>query len=380
VLQTEAQCREEETMPVVPTTTNTAVADGFVSDEARWAAVAGRDAAADGCFYYAVATTGVYCRPSCPSRSARRENVSFHASPADAERAGFRPCKRCRPNEASLAERRAAAVGAACRGIERALTGGEEVPQFAELAAEVGLSRFHFHRIFREATGVTPRRYAAALRAERMRRELSDGTAVTQAIYAAGYGSSSRFYETATAQLGMTASAYRHRGRGAVIRFAVGDCSLGRVLAAATDKGIAAILLGDDDAALAAELRRRFTNAEIVAGDAVFGDHLARVIALIEAPGRPCTLPLDVRGTAFQHRVWQALRQIPPGTTATYGEIATAIGAPQAVRAVAAACAANPAAVAIPCHRVVRADGHLAGYRWGLDRKRTLLEREAAKR
>ncbi len=361
-------------------TQDTVETDAFASAEARWAAVVRRDGAADRAFCYSVATTGVYCRPSCPSRQARRENVAFHASPADAERAGFRPCKRCRPNDASLAERRAAAVAAACRGIERALTGGEEVPQFAELAAEVGLSRFHFHRIFREATGVTPRRYAAALRAERMRQELSEGAAVTQAIYAAGYGSSSRFYETATAQLGRTASAYRHRGRGAVIRFTIGGCSLGRILVAATDRGIAAILLGDDDAALAGELRRRFANAAIVASDAAFGDRLAGVIALIEAPAQPFALPLDVRGTAFQQRVWQALRQIPPGTTATYGEIATSIGAPRAVRAVASACAANPAAVAIPCHRAVRADGRLAGYRWGLDRKRTLLEREQAKR
>ena len=347
-------------------------------DAARWAAVERRDRAADGAFVYAVATTGVYCRPSCPARRARRGNVSFHPTPAAAEAAGFRPCRRCRPEGAGPAERQAASVAAACRQIERAVADGDAVPPLAGLAAAAGLSRFRFHRLFKAVAGVTPKEYAAACRAGLARRELDEDGSVTGAIYGAGYGSPSRFYETATARLGMTPSAYRDGGRGAEIRFAVGECSLGSVLVAATGQGVCAIRLGDDPGALVRELQDRFPKARLVGGDAGFEALVARVVGLVEAPGRDHDLPLDVRGTAFQQRVWRALRAIPPGSTASYAEVAAGVGAPRAVRAVAQACAANPVAVAIPCHRVVRADGALSGYAWGVERKRELLRREAA--
>ncbi|MEO6338930.1 MAG: bifunctional DNA-binding transcriptional regulator/O6-methylguanine-DNA methyltransferase Ada [Caulobacteraceae bacterium] len=342
-------------------------------DEARWEAVRRRDPAADGQFYYSVASTGVYCRPSCAARLALRKNVSFHATPVDAERAGFRACKRCRPNEASQAERHAEAVARACRLIETA----EEAPSLDALADAAGLSRFHFHRVFKDVTGVTPKAYAAARRAERVRGELDRGEAVASAIYGAGYNASSRFYAEAQARLGMQPADYRDGGRGARIRFAVGECSLGSILVAATDKGVCAIQFGDAPDELVTALQDRFPKAELVGADADFERLVAEVVAYVEAP-RALDLPLDVQGTAFQERVWDALRKIPLGSTASYADIAVAVGAPKAVRAVAQACAANPTALAIPCHRVVRSDGSLSGYRWGVERKRELLAREAA--
>jgi AraC family transcriptional regulator, regulatory protein of adaptative response / methylated-DNA-[protein]-cysteine methyltransferase len=344
------------------------------SDEERWAQVVRRDRGADGSFYYSVETTGVYCRPSCASRRARRENVRFHASCAAAERAGFRPCKRCRPDQPGLEEQRAAAVARACRLIESA----EELPGLDELAEAVGMSRYHFHRVFKAVTGVTPRAYAAAHRGKRVRDALSRSGSVTEAIYRAGFNSSGRFYASSNALLGMQPKAYRAGGEGAVIRFAVGDCSLGSILVAATDKGVCAIALGDDPEELARELQDRFPSARLEAGDEKFDQLVAVVVGFVEAPAVGLDLPLDVRGTAFQQRVWQALRDIPPGTTVSYAEIARRIGAPRGVRAVAQACAANPLAVAIPCHRVVRRDGAVSGYRWGVERKRALLEREAS--
>lgn len=351
---------------------------GPVDAEAAWEAVVRRDRAADGRFVYAVATTGVYCRPSCPSRTAKRQNVSFHATPEAAEAAGFRPCRRCRPDTASLVERQAAAVAVACRRIEGAVEEGDGIPSLDDLAAEAGLSRYHFHRVFKGATGVTPREYAAARRASLAQRELAEGSSVTQAIYGAGYSSPSRFYESAEGRLGMSPSAYRHGGPGAEIRFAVGECSLGAILVAATRKGICAIRFGDDPDALVRDLQDRFPKARLIGGDPEFERWVAQVVGLVEAPARGLDLPLDVRGTAFQQRVWAALREIPPGETATYAEIAGRVGAPSAARAVARACAANPVAVAIPCHRVVRQDGSLSGYAWGVERKRALLDREAA--
>ncbi len=344
----------------------------------RWAAIVAHDAAADGSFYYSVASTGVYCRPSCASRLARPENVRFHASREEAEQAGFRPCKRCRPEQPARAERDAQLVAAACRRIEES----ETVPSLAQLADGAGLSPYHFHRMFKAATGVTPRQYAAARREARLRQQLADGASVTAAIYEAGYNASSRFYERADAVLGMTASRYRAGGAAAEIRFALGQCRLGAILVAQSARGVCAILLGDDPEALLRELQDRFPRAELVGGDAGFEQLVARVVGFIEAAGAgpALDLPLDVRGTAFQQRVWQALRQIPPGHTASYAEIAQKIGAPQAVRAVAGACAANPLAVAIPCHRVVRSDGGLSGYRWGIERKRALLDAEAQAR
>lgn len=344
----------------------------FADDASRWAAVQRRDRAADGQFLYSVKTTGVYCRPSCAARPARRENVAFHADPAAAEAAGFRACKRCRPAGPSRAETQAAAVAAACRTIDAA----EELPDLDTLAAGAGMSRFHFHRIFKSVTGVTPKAYAAARRAERMRAALAGGAGVTEALYDAGYNANSRFYAESAERLGMRPSAYRAGGKGAVVRFAVGDCSLGAVLVAATEKGVCAILLGDDPEGLVRDLQDRFAQAELVGADADFEATVARVVGLIDTPNCSLDLPLDVRGTAFQQQVWDALRRIPVGRTASYLDIATAIGRPSAVRAVAQACGANALAVAIPCHRVVRSDGDLSGYRWGVERKRELLKRE----
>jgi AraC family transcriptional regulator of adaptative response/methylated-DNA-[protein]-cysteine methyltransferase len=344
----------------------------FADDDARWSAVQRRDPAADGEFLYSVKTTGVYCRPSCAARPARRENVAFHADPAAAEAAGFRACKRCRPNGPSRAEAQAAAVAEACRAIESA----EELPDLDTLAAGAGMSRFHFHRIFTSVTGVTPKAYAAARRGERVRAALASGAGVTEALYDAGYNANSRFYAESAGRLGMRPSAYRAGGKGAAIRFAVGDCSLGAVLVAATDTGVCAILLGDDPQLLVRDLQDRFAQAELIGADADFEATVARVVGMIDAPGRAPDLPLDVRGTAFQQQVWDALRRIPAGRTASYLDIAAAIGRPSAVRAVAQACGANALAVAIPCHRVVRSDGDLAGYRWGVERKRELLKRE----
>jgi AraC family transcriptional regulator of adaptative response/methylated-DNA-[protein]-cysteine methyltransferase len=345
----------------------------FADDADRWAAVTRRDARADGVFYYSVLTTGVYCRPSCAARLPRRENVRFHASCAAAERVGFRACKRCRPNEPPLAERRAAAVAEACRQIEAA----EELPSLDALAEAAGMSRFHFHRVFRAATGVTPKAYAAAHRAERVREELGRSGTVTEAIYGAGFNSSGRFYAASSAMLGMTPGKFRAGGKGVVIRFALGECSLGSILVAATAQGVCAIMFGDDPDTLLRALQDRFRRAELVGADERFEETVAKVVGFVEAPALGLDLPLDLRGTAFQQRVWQALREIPLGSTASYAEIARRIGAPKAVRAVAQACASNALAVAIPCHRVVRTDGALSGYRWGVERKRRLLEREA---
>jgi AraC family transcriptional regulator of adaptative response/methylated-DNA-[protein]-cysteine methyltransferase len=346
----------------------------FASSDARWDAVRRRDRGADGAFYYSVLTTGVYCRPSCAARLPRRANVAFHATCQEAEAAGFRPCKRCRPNEEPLAERHASVVAQACRQIEDA----EEAPSLDALARSAGMSRFHFHRVFKAITGVTPKAYAAAWRARRVRDELAQRTTVTEAIYGAGFNSSGRFYAASSDLLGMTPSAFRAGGDGTSIRFAVGECSLGSILVAATDKGICAIQFGDDPDALVRDLQDRFPKALLVGGDGRFEHLVAEVVGLVEAPAQGLDLPLDLRGTAFQQRVWQALRAIPIGSTASYAEVAERIGQPKAVRAVAQACGANPIAVAIPCHRVVRTDGAPSGYRWGAERKRTLLAREKA--
>jgi AraC family transcriptional regulator of adaptative response/methylated-DNA-[protein]-cysteine methyltransferase len=343
-------------------------------DETRWASVVARDREADGQFYYSVRTTGVYCRPSCAARRANPKNVAFHLTTADAEAAGFRPCKRCRPTEGSLTERYAETVAQACRTIEAA----ETPPRLAELAQGAGLSPHHFHRIFKAVAGVTPKAYADARRGHRVREELGRAGTVTEAIYEAGFNSGGRFYEQSAGVLGMTPTRFRKGGERTTIRFAIGECSLGAILVAATDKGVCAILLGDDPDALARDLQDRFDRAELIGGDAGFEDLVAKVVGLVERPGRGTDLPLDVRGTAFQQRVWQALRDIRSGDTASYSDIAAAIGAPKAVRAVAQACAANHLAVAIPCHRVVRNDGTLSGYAWGVERKRALLDREAA--
>ena len=347
----------------------------YATDDARWAAVQARDAAADGHFVYAVRTTGVYCQPSSTARLPRRENVEFFATAAAAETAGYRASRRARGDQGSVAAERAALVARACRLIEAA----ETPPALDALAAELGMSPFHFHRLFKAETGLTPKAYASAYRARKLREELSTATAasITDAIYGAGFNSNSRFYETSEQLLGMRARDYRAGGAGAVIRFAVGQCSLGAILVAQSQRGICAILLGEDPDALARELQDQFPKAQIIGGDAGFEQLVAQVVGFIEAPSLGLQLPLDVQGTAFQERVWRALREIPPGATVSYTDIAARIGAPKAVRAVAQACGANHLAVAIPCHRVVRRDGDLAGYRWGVERKRELLRREA---
>jgi len=342
----------------------------------RWAAIVRRAAGADGIFYYAVRTTGVYCRPSCGARRALRKNVRFFDSAAAAERAGFRACKRCHPDGAGLAQQHAGLVARACRLIDLA----ETMPDLAALASEVGMSRFHFHRVFTRHMGMTPKAYITAQRAQRVRDHLQRSGSVTGAIYEAGFGSNGRFYAASAAALGMTPSAYRGGGDGVSIRFAVGECSLGSILVAATDKGICAILLGDDAAGLLRDLEDRFPKAQLIGGEPGFERLVAQVAGLVEAPARNLDLPLDLRGTAFQHRVWQALRKIRPGSTVSYSDIARRLGLPGSARAVAGAVAANPLAVAIPCHRVVRRDGSLSGYRWGVTRKRALLEREARMR
>jgi AraC family transcriptional regulator of adaptative response/methylated-DNA-[protein]-cysteine methyltransferase len=354
------------------TTTTTA---GYATDDQRWAAVCARERAADGAFYYSVRSTGVYCRPSCPARTPRRANVAFHPSCQDAEAAGFRPCLRCRPTEPPLAERQAAAVAQACRLIEAL----EQEPDLASLAQACGMSRFHFHRIFKAHTGITPKAYAAARRAERVKRELAQAASVTEAVYEAGFNSSGRFYAASPGVLGMTPSRYRAGGSGESIRFAVAACSLGALLVASTGKGICSILLGDDPDQLVRDLQDRFPKAELVGAEPEFERTVAQVVGFVEAPGIGLDLPLDVRGTAFQQRVWQALRQIPAGRTVSYAELAERVGLAAGARAVAGACAANPVAVAIPCHRVVRNDGAISGYRWGVERKQALLEREGVK-
>jgi len=348
------------------------LAAATVSDP-RWSAVVARDRNADGTFFYSVATTGVYCRPSCGARAARPENVQFHSTTTDAERAGFRPCKRCRPDQVALAEQHAAEFTELCRMIENA----EQAPSLDDLAKHAGLSPYYLHRVFKSITGLTPKAYAEAHRAKRVRSGLDKSGTVTDAIYDAGYNSNGRFYAQSHRVLGMTPTDYRAGGANNAIRFAIGECSLGSILVAASARGVCTILIGDDPDDLAHDLQDRFPRAELIGGDAEFEQLVAKVVGFVEAPRLGLELPLDVRGTAFQERVWQALSEIPAGETASYAEIAKRIGSPKSVRAVAQACAANALAVAIPCHRVVRHDGGLSGYRWGVERKRALLAREA---
>ncbi|MDW5418361.1 bifunctional DNA-binding transcriptional regulator/O6-methylguanine-DNA methyltransferase Ada [Iodobacter sp. CM08] len=338
----------------------------------RWAQLIARDAQADGRFYYAVLTTGVYCRPSCGARLPRPENVRFFSSGQDAEQAGFRACLRCKPDQAKAAPH-TQLIAQVCRQIEIADT----PPSLAQLAQFAQLSPSYLQRIFKAETGVSPKAYAAAHRGQKVRAHLASSASVTEAIYAAGYNSNGRFYEDANQLLGMTPKNFRAGGSNTQIRFAVGECSLGAILVAASQHGVCAILMGDDPQALLLDLQARFLQAELIGGDADFERLVAQVVGFVEMPQRGLDLPLDVRGTAFQQRVWQALQDIPAGATASYSDIAQRIGAPKSARAVAGACAANALAVAIPCHRVVRNDGGLSGYRWGIERKRALLEREA---
>jgi AraC family transcriptional regulator of adaptative response/methylated-DNA-[protein]-cysteine methyltransferase len=336
--------------------------------------VLARDPAADDTFVFAVSTTGVYCRPSCGARAPRPENVSFHATCADAERAGFRACKRCNPSLPPLAERNAALVAELCRELDR----DDTTPRLDTLARARGLSVSHLSRTFKAVTGLTPKAYADARRATRVQEALGRAGSVTEAIYEAGYGGSSRFYEASKRVLGMTASAFRKGGRGERIGYSVVPCRLGQLLVATTEKGACCILLGDEPKSLVRDLEIRFPAANLVSDVDALTAMVDEVVRLVERPHElpALELPLDLRGTAFQRRVWQALRELPVGRTVTYEELARSIDAPKSARAVASACARNPLAVAVPCHRVIGKSGSLSGYRWGLERKRELLRLE----
>ena len=366
------------TPPAPPPATSTAATTRkhraqVTSRDPRWSAVVNRDRSADSRFVYSVSTTGVYCRPSCAARRARPEHVSFHDSCMDAEQAGFRPCKRCRPHTISPAQAQADLVAETCRRLDA----DGPIPSLRTLARSAGLSPSRLHQLFSTATGLTPRRYAALARGRRLEDELGRPGTITTAIYGAGFASSAVFYRAAAARLGMTPSAYRSGGEEETIRYCLARYSLGALLVAASARGLCAVNLAARSRGLVTALQLRFPRATLIAGDADFGRLVAQVIALIEDASASPELPLDLQGTIFQQRVWQALRRIPCGATASYAEIARQIGMPQGARAVARACAANDLAVVIPCHRVVRSSGALAGYRWGLPRKRILLAREA---
>ena len=329
--------------------------------DARWRAVVARDASADGTFVISVRSTGIYCRPSCPARRPKPENVQFHATCEEAERAGFRACKRCKPNDLGLAERQAAKVAEICRFIETA----DHVPSLDELAKRAGMSPYHFHRVFKAVTGVTPAAYARGERAKRMREGLAHEPSVTAAIYGAGFNSNSRFYEKSDDVLGMKPSEYRAGGANNAIHFSVGECSLGSILVARSARGVCAIMLGDEPETLLHELEDRFPKARLIGGDEDFERLVAKVVGFVEEPEKGLDLPLDVRGTAFQRGCGARCKRSRRGKTVSYAELAKRIGAPRAVRAVADACAANAMAVAIPCHRVVRTDGTPVGLSLG---------------
>jgi AraC family transcriptional regulator of adaptative response/methylated-DNA-[protein]-cysteine methyltransferase len=348
-----------------------------VEDEERcWHAVLARDASRDGAFVWAVRSTGVYCRPSCPVRRPTRAQVAFYPLPEVAERAGYRPCRRCRPDSAG-GDAQVELVRRTCRFIAANLEGPLTL---ADLGAEADLSPAHLQRVFKRITGISPRQYADACRLGVLKARLRQRRTVTMAMYEAGYGSSSRLYERASAQLGMTPGAYRKGGQAVAIRYTLTDCPLGRLLLAATERGVCAVYLGDEDRALVAELGREFPAADLGRQDETLRPWLDELVQHLSGGQPHLDLPLDVRATAFQWRVWQELRKIPAGSTRTYRQVAEALGAPRAARAVARACATNPVSVVIPCHRVVRGDGSLGGYRWGLRRKQALLEREKEER
>ncbi len=346
-----------------------------IEADPRWTAIVKRDSSFDGKFYYAVKTTGVYCRPSCNARLAKPQNVVFYETSHEAELAGFRACKRCRPTDESLRHRQAETIVKACRDIEAS----DEPPTLAALAKSAGSSTYHFHRTFKAITGVTPKAYADAHRKKLVQSELTHGErSISEAIYEAGFNSSGRFYAKSNDMLGMTPREYKRGGKDIEIHFAVGETTLGAILVARSEKGVCAISLGDDPARLVRDLQDRFPQAVLFGGDAAFELVVAKIVGYVENPTMGLDLPLDIRGTSFQRRVWEALRLIPVGKTVCYSDVAQLLGAPSAVRAIAGACAANVLAVAIPCHRVIKSDGSISGYRWGIERKRELLRRETA--
>jgi AraC family transcriptional regulator, regulatory protein of adaptative response / methylated-DNA-[protein]-cysteine methyltransferase len=354
----------------------TMVRDRALSDEQAWAAVLGRDRRLDGWLFYGVASTGVYCRPSCPSRRPRRHNASFFTDPAEAERAGYRPCLRCDPRGQRV-ETTPVPVGKAREYIDLHF---HEPVKLEALGRQVGMSPHHLQRTFKKAYGLTPKEYQDILRLRRLKGELRTGGSVTTAIHEAGYGSASRVYEKSDARLGMPPGAYRRGGRGMVIRFGTVASPLGRLLVAATERGVCAVALGDDDATLEADLRAEYPRAGIERSTDGLAEWLDYFVEYLAGDGELASIPIDVQGTVFQQRVWDALRAIPSGEKRSYAQVAAAIGQPKAARAVARACATNRVALAIPCHRVVREGGGLGGYRWGVDRKYALLAREVRRR
>lgn len=343
-----------------------------MQSEQQWQTVLARDPAQDGRFVFAVRTTGVYCRPSCPSRRPRRESVEFYPTPQDAERAGYRACLRCKPT--SISEQAQYVIRA-----RQLLDASEGVMTLSQLSAAVGVSSFHLQRLFKRATGVSPREYQAARRMLQVKQELRNGKDVTTALYDAGFSSSSRLYETTSHNMGMTPAAYRGGGSRSHVQYVVTDSPLGKLLVAATARGICAIRFGDSEGELESELRREFHAASISRNEAAVRSYVDAVLAMVQGQRPAIDIPLDVLATAFQGKVWELLKRIPSGETRTYTDIAREMGQPQAVRAVARACASNPVALVVPCHRVIRSNGELAGYRWGLQRKKKLLELERAR-
>ncbi len=377
-------CPEQSASVSIPLSEPPAAAESLISSvehDPRWQAVLTKDAHFDSQFVYAVKSTGVYCRPSSPSKVPKPKNIIFFDTPQQAEQAGYRPSKRPQADQSSLQQHYAQLVATACASIEKAILHAEIVPDLTGLAQQAGMSKYHFQRVFKQQLGLSPKAYAQAKRAEKLRDQLSNaGTnrgSVTEAIYDAGFNSSSRFYEKSHALLGMNASQYQHGGVNNQIRFALGETKLGAMIIAQSTRGICWIALGDDPGQLLQDLQEQFKQAQLIGADADFEQLVAKVVGFVEAPDIGLNLPLDIQGTAFQQRVWQALQSIPLGKTASYGEVAELIGTPRAVRAVASACAANKIALAIPCHRVIRQDGNLSGYRWGIERKRQLLQLES---
>ena len=345
-------------------------------EDSYWQAVQARDSRSNGTFVYAVRSTGIYCNPSCPSRRPKREQVVFFPQPEAAEQAGFRPCRRCRPSDTAVQEPHTELVQHTCRYIETHL---ESPLTLAALSSEVNMSPYHLQRVFKRVMGITPRQYAEARRLGQLKAQLKEGESVTKALYEAGYNSSSRLYERAPAQLGMTPTAYQRGGQGKRIDYTIVDSSPGRLLVAATERGVCAICLGDSDAALESALLAEYPAAEIHRDGTHLSQWVDALLSHLNGQQPHLDLPLDVQATAFQWRVWEELRNIPYGSTRSYSEVAKALGQPNAARAVAQACATNPVAIAIPCHRVVRENGDSGGYRWGTERKRRLLAQESAK-
>jgi AraC family transcriptional regulator of adaptative response/methylated-DNA-[protein]-cysteine methyltransferase len=344
-----------------------------LNNEQLWQAVLARDARFDGQFVFAVSSTGVYCRPSCPSRRAQRERVRFFDLPEAAEQAGFRACLRCQPQRARVLDPQIELVQRVCRLVD---SSDSETLKLAELAAHAGVSVFHLQRTFKRIMGISPRQYLAARRIGSFKELVRKGDSVTSALYESGFNSSSRLYEHAAEELGMTPATYGRGGRGVNVAYTIVDSSLGRLLVATTERGICAVRMADSDAALEKDLREEFPHAQIKRDDSLLREPVQKILNHLDYNEPQLDLPLDIRATAFQRQVWEKLRAIPYGETVSYGEVARALGKPGAVRAVGRACATNPVALVIPCHRVVREDEDLGGYRWGLERKKKLLERE----